>query len=151
MVLMPRIGRSRRQLGVVGFDPVVGVALDVMPGRGQRLIEDSRVGRCLVGDDLHRRHTGRDPRPLKEPPGRLGVPPGRRVHVDDLPELVDRTVEVHPPAGDLDVGLVHVPAVTDPVPGEPGGVGQQWSEPLHPAVTWSTSIPRSASSSSTSR
>jgi hypothetical protein len=39
--------------------------------------------------------------------------------------LVDRPVQVHPAAGDLDVGLVDVPAVADPVPAEPGRVGQQ--------------------------
>jgi hypothetical protein len=31
--------------------------------------------------------------------------------------------QVYPPPGDLDVGLVHVPAVADPVPTEPGRVG----------------------------
>jgi hypothetical protein len=48
----------------------------------------------------------------------------------DLPELVDRPVEVHPPAGELDVGLVHVPAVADPVPGEPGRVDQSGAKRL---------------------
>jgi hypothetical protein len=28
-------------------------------------------------------------------------------HVDDLPELVDGPVQIHPPPGDLGVGLVH--------------------------------------------
>jgi hypothetical protein len=48
--------------------------------------------------------------------------------------LVDRPVQVNPPPGDLDVGLVHVPAVADPVPAEPGRVGQHRREPLHPPV-----------------
>jgi hypothetical protein len=56
------------------------------------------------------------------------------VHVDDLPELVDRPVEVHPPAGHLHVGLVHEPAVANPMPGKPGGVGQQRGKPLYPPV-----------------
>ena len=122
------------QLRVVGLDPVVGVPLDVVPGRRPQLVEDPRVGGCPVGDDLGRRHTGGGPGPLEEPAGRLAVPPRGRVHVDDLPELVDRPVQVHPPAGDLHVGLVDVPAVADPVPGEPGRVGQQRREPLHPPV-----------------
>jgi hypothetical protein len=48
--------------------------------------------------------------------------------------LVDRPVDEAPRAVDLDVGLVDEPAVTGRVPGEPGGVGQQRGEPLHPAV-----------------
>jgi hypothetical protein len=31
-------------------------------------------------------------------------------------------------------GLVHVPAIADPVSAEPGRVGQQRGEPLNPAV-----------------
>jgi hypothetical protein len=37
---------------VVGFDPVVGVGLGVVPGARSDLIEDGRVDRCLVGDDF---------------------------------------------------------------------------------------------------
>jgi hypothetical protein len=48
--------------------------------------------------------------------------------------LVDRPVQVHPPASHLHVGLVHEPAVASPVPAEPGRVGQQRSEPPHPPV-----------------
>jgi hypothetical protein len=61
-------------------------------------------------------------------------PPTRRVHVDDLPELVDRPIQVDPPSGHLDVGLVHMPAVPDSVPAEPGRIRQQWCEALHPPV-----------------
>jgi hypothetical protein len=48
--------------------------------------------------------------------------------------LVDRPVEVDPPAGDLHVRLVDVPPVPDPVPTEPGRVGEHRCEPLHPSV-----------------
>jgi hypothetical protein len=44
--------------------------------------------------------------------------------VDDLPELIDRTVDVPPPTGDLHIGLVHLPAVADGVPAGPGSVGE---------------------------
>ena len=66
---------------------------------------------------------------------RLAVPPGGGVYVDDLPELVDRPIQVHPPPGDLHIRLVHVPAVADPVPAEPGRVGQQRREPPHHGCT----------------
>jgi hypothetical protein len=38
------------------------------------------------------------------------------------PKLVDCPVQVVPDAGDLDVGLVHEPAVSDGVAGRPGRV-----------------------------
>jgi hypothetical protein len=55
-------------------------------------------------------------------------------HVDDLAELVDRPIHVPPPAGDLHIGLVHLPAVTDHVPARPSSLGQQRREPQHPPV-----------------
>jgi hypothetical protein len=67
-------------------------------------------------------------------------PRGRQVpllghqHVNDLPELVDRPVQIDPPASDLDVGLVDKPPITRGMPAESGGVDQQRSEPLHPAI-----------------
>jgi hypothetical protein len=36
--------------------------------------------------------------------------------------------------GDLDVGLVDLPAVTDSVPTGPGSLGEQRGEPLNPPV-----------------
>src|SRR5204863_2813353 len=51
----------------------------------------------------------------------------------DLPVLVDGTIDIPPRAVDLDVGLVHEPAVTRCVPSKPGRVGQQRGEPLHPS------------------
>jgi len=81
------------------------------------------------------------------------VAAGRHEHVDDLPELVDRPVDVAPPAGHPDVGLVHEPAVADGVPARPGSLGQQRCEPLDPAVDGDVIDldARSVSSSSTSR
>jgi tetratricopeptide (TPR) repeat protein len=99
------------QLRVVGLDPVVRVPLDVVPRRRPQRVEDLRVCRRPVGDDLHRHHTGGVPGALEELVRRLTVPATRRVHVYDLPILVDRPIQVDPPASDLHVGLVHVPAV----------------------------------------
>jgi hypothetical protein len=53
---------------------------------------------------------------------------------DDLAVLVDRPVDIAPPAVDFDVRLIHEPAIARRVRGEPGGVGQQRGEPLHPSV-----------------
>jgi hypothetical protein len=64
----------------------------------------------------------------------LHVPPCRDQHIDDLPELVDRTVDVAPVTGDLDVGLVGLPAVTHAMQARPSGPGQQRREPQHPPV-----------------
>jgi hypothetical protein len=38
-----------------------------------------------------------------------------------------------PPAADLDISLVHVPAFTDSTPARPSRLGQQRSEPLNPS------------------
>jgi hypothetical protein len=51
---------------VIGFDPVVAVLLGVMPGARGQLIEDLRVDRCLVGDDLNWGHPGGVQRPGEE-------------------------------------------------------------------------------------
>ena len=40
------------QLAVIGFDRIVLVLLDVVPGRGQQLVEHGGVNRRGVGDDL---------------------------------------------------------------------------------------------------
>ncbi len=55
-------------------------------------------------------------------------------HVDDLPELVDRPVQIDPPSGDFYIGLVYEPPVTGAMPAGPGRVDQQRGEPLHPAI-----------------
>jgi hypothetical protein len=47
--------------------------------------------------------------------GCLGVVPRGDIDVDDLPELVDGAVDIAPVAGDLDVGLVDLPAIADAV------------------------------------
>ena len=58
----------------------------------------------------------------EEPAGGRGISPSGDEHVDDLAELVDRAVDVAPLAGDLHIGLVDLPAVTDGVPARPSGL-----------------------------
>jgi hypothetical protein len=54
----------------------------------------------LVGDDLDRDDRRYADGPLEEAVGGLGVARRGHEHVDDLPGLVDRAVDVAPPAGD---------------------------------------------------
>ena len=85
-----------------------------------------------------------------EPTGRGQVTPLGQLHVDDLAVLVDRPVQIRPPASDLDVRLIGEPPVTGNVAARPGGLDELRREPLHPSVDGDV-MPRSASSSSTSR
>jgi hypothetical protein len=59
---------------------------------------------------------------------------GGHEHLDALAELVDGAVDVAPLPSDLDVGLIHLPAVSDTMPARPGGAGQRRRESLHPAI-----------------
>jgi hypothetical protein len=54
--------------------------------------------------------------------------------VDDLAVLVDRPVQVNPPASNLDISFIDEPPISRSVPTGPGGVDQQWGEPLNPPV-----------------
>jgi hypothetical protein len=61
-------------------------------------------------------------------------PPCGEHDVDDLAVLVDRPVQVGPPAGDLDVRFVDVPPVARQPPAGTGSLDELGSEPLHPPV-----------------
>jgi hypothetical protein len=112
----PRIGRGPGlQPAVIGFNWVVGVLLHHVPRLGHDLVEHPRVRRGPVGG-----HLGGPPgcvqRPGKEPSGRRQIPLRRGENIDDLPVLVDRPVQVHPLPSDLEIGLVHEPAIPRDVP-----------------------------------
>jgi hypothetical protein len=139
--LSPRIGRSRafslpwsHSSGCWRTARCDARPLGAMPGRRQQLLQDHRVGRRLIGHDLARRSPGRADGLLEEAAGGPRVPPYRHKDVDDLSELVDRAVDVAPPTGDLHIGLIHLPAVTNSVPARPGGLGEQRREPQYPPV-----------------
>jgi hypothetical protein len=87
-----------------------------------------------VGYDFAGSGPGRAERLHEEPTGGFGVPARGDKHVDDLPELVDRSVDIAPLPSHPHIGLADLPAVTDGVPTRPGGLGQQRREPLHPPV-----------------
>jgi len=84
---------------MVGFDSVVTVLLGHVRGCRDQVGQHPQVGAGLVGGHLDRH------RPVEEGAGEEavgggGVPLFRQQHVDDLPVLVDRPVQVPPPAGD---------------------------------------------------
>jgi hypothetical protein len=117
-----------------------------------QLVEDPRIGRGTVGGDLGRDRTQAQ-HPVEEPPCRCQVAPLGQQYIDDLAVLVDRPVQIRPPAGDLDIGLVSEPPVT-------GSMTARRAASMNSGVnccthrytvTWSTVTPRSAISSSTSR
>src|ERR1700730_4246565 len=68
----------------------------------------------------------------EEPSRSPNIAAGRDVDVDDLAVLIDRTVDVPPPARDLHIGLIDEPAVADRMAPRSGRVGQERREALHP-------------------
>jgi hypothetical protein len=145
--------QPRLEAAMVGLDPVVGVLVGAMPCKWQ-LLQHGRVDRRPIGGDLDGPDLARADGPLKEPPGSRGISPSGDEHVDDLPELVDRTADIAPPPGDPHLRLVHRPAISHGVATRSGSLSQQRRAPKHThryTVTWSTSTPRSVSSSSRSR
>jgi hypothetical protein len=71
---------------------------------------------------------------LEEPGRRYEVEALRHQHVNDLAMLVDRSAHVPPHPGNLHIGFIDEPAVTDTVPGRPRCVDDQRGETLHPPV-----------------
>jgi hypothetical protein len=119
--LSPRIGvKSGLEPSMIGFDGIVCVLL----------IEHSCVGRGSVGGHLARawavlKGAG------EEAAGGHQIPFLGDQHVDDLPELINRPVQIDPPSGGFHIRLVHDPPVTGAVPAGAGRVDQQRREPLH--------------------
>ena len=72
--------------------------------------------------------------PGEEPSCRAEVAARRDEYVDDLPVLVDGSVDVAPFAGNRHVGLVDEPTVTYQVAARPRRIREERSEALHPSV-----------------
>ena len=116
---------------MISVDRVVRILLGDVADVGHQLIDHPRVGGDAVGDDLGRG------RPVLKGAGEES-PDGRQVsllgdqHVDHLPELVDRPVQINPPPGNLDVGLIYKPAITWRMSARSCRLDQQRCEALHP-------------------
>ena len=54
--------------------------------------------------------------------------------VDDLPALVDRSIQVDSSTGDFDVGFVDEPAIAWSVPARLSRIDEQRCKPLHPPI-----------------
>ena len=117
---------------MIGFYSVVGVGLGPVPGTGSQLIENTWVHRRLVGGDFYGQDFGGGQRPDEETPSCDTIPPRTDIHVDDLPELIDRPIDVAPAIGHLDRGFVHPPAVPNTVSARACCLRQQRCEALHP-------------------
>jgi hypothetical protein len=100
-------------------------------GVGEQLLDHAEQRRGLVRHHLNG-SVMVPQRYLEESSGGRQVPPAGQVHVDDLAGLVDRPVQVTPDTGDLDVGLVHEPAIPNGVATRPCHLDQERREPLHP-------------------
>jgi hypothetical protein len=70
----------------------------------------------------------------KKRPRGCEIPLDAQHHIHDLAALVDRSVEVAPPSGDLDAGLVDEPTVGRSMPAVSGGVDELRRESQHPPV-----------------
>ena len=85
-------------------DGKAGVGLDADDG--------GRVGTALVDGDFLR-HVVQTDSPFEECTGRSMIALGTQQEIDGGAGLVYRTVQVFPLARDLDISLVHAPALAD--------------------------------------
>lgn len=99
----------------------------------QAVGSSSWVGRCAVGIDLGRVWTALE-RVGEEQAGGRQIPLLRYQHIDDLPILVDRPIQIRPPPGDFHIRLVYEPAISRGMPARASRVDQQWGEPVHPSI-----------------
>ncbi len=118
---------------MIGLAAVVAVPLGHVRCHREEVVQHPQVRSSLISGDF-RSLRAVDQRAGEESAAGGGVSMLGQRDVDDLPELVDRPVQIPSPASHLDVRLVDEPPVTGGVPAGPGGVGEQRREPLHPPV-----------------
>jgi hypothetical protein len=116
---------------MVGFDPIVRVPRRVVERGGHELVNDRQQAPGPVCHDLDRLAMLAERR-REEPSGCAGIAKCR--YVDDLAVLIDRPIDVPPPAGDLHRGLIDVPTVPERVATGPGCVGEERGKSLHPPL-----------------
>jgi hypothetical protein len=78
---------------MISFDTIVGVLLGDVRGCRNQFVQHPQVRAGLIGGDLHRRGPILQ-RSGEQAAGSGGVPLLGQLHVDELPELVDRPVQV---------------------------------------------------------
>jgi hypothetical protein len=118
---------------MISFNGIVRISLHNVTRQRQQLIEYPRIGRRPISVDLGRTWT------VSEGVGKE-LASGRQIpllgdqHVDDLPILVNRPIQIYPATGDFDISLVDIPPITRRVPTGPGRINQQRGKPLHPPI-----------------
>ena len=90
---------------MICFDRVVRILLGDVAGRGQQLIEHSRIRSSPVGVHLGRAWAVIE-RAGEEPASGREIPFLCDEDVDDLAELIDRPIQIDPPPSDFYMGLV---------------------------------------------
>lgn len=111
----------------------VGILSGVVERGRQEVFYDSGQGVGPVSGDLSRLAMGAG-RCGEERCRRLQIALPRQEHVDDLPVLVNGSIDVPPRPGDPHVGLVDEPATTDAAAARPARVHQQRRELLDPSI-----------------
>jgi hypothetical protein len=106
------------QPSMIGFDAGIAVLLGDVRCRWDQFVQHPQVRTGLVRGHLDRRRTATQS-PEEEPAGGRGIPLLGQQDIDDLPVLVNRPVQVPPPASDLHVGLID-PPIASHVPGAGG-------------------------------
>ena len=115
---------------MIGLEGVIGVLLGDVACARQQLVEHPRGGGCSVGGRFAGVWTVIEGAGEK-PAGGGQIPFLGDQHVNDLAELVDRTVQRDPPSGDLDRGFLDESAITRRVPTGSCCIDEQRGEPLH--------------------
>src|SRR5262249_42255261 len=118
---------------MVGFGAVVRVLVEDVPGGRDDLVDHARVHRCPIRGDFDRRRAVRESAGEERPCG-AGVAALADQYVDDLTVLIDRAVQVGPPARDLDVRFIDEPPITRHVACRTRGVDELLGEGLHPPI-----------------
>lgn len=93
-----------------------------------------RVARGLVCRDPFRPHTRLVDGMFEERLRHFGVPPLRKVRIDHLPILINRTVDIGPAPLQTDIRLINAPVVTNGTSIEAGSFAKQREEALDPSV-----------------
>lgn len=118
---------------VISFYDVVRVLLDDVPRSRRDVIKHARIDRCPVGRDLER-NAAEGHRPGEEGTRSSAVAALGDEDVYDLATLVDRSVEVGPSAGDLDVGLIREPPIARGMARRSSSIDELTRERLNPTV-----------------
>ncbi len=144
--------RCRLEPSVVAFDTIVRALLGVVKRVRQHLFDGLLERRCQIGHDLVGFAVRGECR-CEELAGCCNVAAPRHEDVNDLAITLNSPIHIAPPPSDLHIRLVYQPSAAEGVTARTRRSDQQRREPLHPRynVTWSTSMPRSARSSSRSR